>query len=110
MVKKSVDMTTGPILPKIFVFVIPLLLTNLLQQLYNMADMLVAGRFAGEIALAAVGATHSLTNLILNLLVGISVGVSTVIAQAHGADDKTTVDRVVHTSMAISLWGSLFFA
>ena len=110
MARKSVDMTNGPIFTKILFFVIPLLLTNLLQQLYNMADMLIAGRFAGELALAAVGATHSLTNLILNILVGISVGVSTVIAQAIGAKDKDCADRVVHTAMAISIFGSFIFA
>lgn len=110
MARKTVDMTSGPIFTKILVFVIPLLLTNLLQQFYNMADMLIAGRFAGELSLAAVGATHSLTNLITNFLVGISVGVSTVIAQAIGAKDKDCADRVVHTSMAISIFGSILLA
>ena len=104
------DMLNGPILPKIFVFVLPLLLTNLLQQLYHMADMLVAGRFAGELALAAVGATHSLSNLLINILVGLSVGVSTVIAQAQGAGDYDCVKRVVHTSMAISVIGSVILS
>lgn len=110
MRKKSLDMLNGPILPKIIVFVIPLLLTNLLQQLYHMADMIVAGQFAGSLALAAVGATHSLSNIILNILVGISVGVSTVVAQAQGAGDKECTNRVVHTSMAISIIGSVFLA
>ncbi len=104
------DMLNGPILPKIIVFVLPLLFTNLLQQLYHLADMLVAGRFAGELALAAVGATHSLSNLIINILVGISVGVSTVVAQAQGAGDCECVKRVVHTSMAISVIGSIILS
>lgn len=110
MAKKNIDMTSGPIFSKMLIFVIPLLLTNLLQQLYNMADMLVAGRFAGELALAAVGATQSLTNMITNILVGISIGVSTVIAQALGAKDKECADRVVHTSMSISVFGSVLLA
>ena len=110
MARKTIDMTSGPIFSKILVFVIPLLLTSLLQQLYNMADMLIAGRFAGELALAAVGATHSLTNLVTNFLICVSIGVSTVIAQAIGARDKECADRVVHTSMAISILGSFFLA
>ena len=110
MRRKSLDMLNGPILPKIIIFVVPLLLTNLLQQLYHMADMIVVGRFAGSLALAAVGATHSLSNIILNVLVGISVGVSTVVAQAQGAGDIECTDRVVHTSMAISLIGSILLA
>lgn len=107
MGKKSLDMINGPILPKIIVFVIPLLLTNILQQLYHMADMVVVGRFAGSLSLAAVGATHSLSNILLNILVGVSVGVSTVVAQAQGAGDKECTERVVHTAMAISIIGSV---
>lgn len=110
MGRKSVDMLNGPILPKIIMFVMPLLLTNLLQQLYHMADMIVVGRFAGSLALAAVGATHSLSNIILNILVGISVGVSTVVAQAVGSGDKECIDRVVHTSMAVSIIGSIILS
>ena len=110
MKRKPLDMLNGPILPKIIIFVIPLLLTNLLQQLYHMADMIVVGQFAGSLSLGAIGATHSLSNIILNILIGISIGVSTVVAQAQGAGDIECTDRVVHTSMAISIIGSIFLA
>lgn len=62
-------------------FTIPLLLTNLLQRLYIILDNLIAGNFAGEMTLAAVGATGHLTTLIMDMLIGISIGVSTVVAQ-----------------------------
>lgn len=110
MAKKVIDMTNGRLFPKIIVFVIPLLFTNLMQRLYNMADMLVVGKFAGSNALAAVGATGSFINLILNILLGISVGVSAVAAQAQGAGDKECVKRVLHTSMAISIFGSIIIS
>ena len=110
MAKKMVDMTSGPILKKIIIFIIPLILSNLLQQLYNTADMIVAGRFAGVTALAAIGATGSLYNLIVNFLTGLSVGASTVVAQNQGAEDKEGVNRAVHTSIAIALLGGIIVA
>ncbi|MFA7637127.1 MAG: MATE family efflux transporter [Monoglobales bacterium] len=110
MPKKVVDMTNGPLFSKIVVFVIPLLFSNLLQRLYNMADMLVVGKFAGSNSLAAVGATGSFVNLILNILLGISIGVSAVIAQDQGAGDKESVKKALHTSMAISVFGSIIIA
>ena len=110
MKRKSVDMCSGPLLSKIIVFVIPLLLTNLLQQLYNLADMVIVGRFDSSMSLAAVGATHSLSNLVINILINISVGVSTVIAQAQGAGDKDCIDKTVHTSISVSIIGSIIIA
>lgn len=103
MKNKSVDMTNGPLLSKIIVFVIPLLLTNLLQQLYNFTDMMIVGKFAGSNALAAVGATSSLTNLFFNIITGLAVGVSTVAAQANGAKNAIGIERTVHTSIGLSL-------
>lgn len=110
MARKAIDMTSGPLFSKIWVFIFPLLITNIMQRLYSMADMLVIGRFAGSSALAAVGATTAFTNLIINILVNIAVGVSTVTAQAQGAKDKECVDRTVHTAMAISVWCSIVIA
>lgn len=110
MARKTVDMTSGPLLSKIIVFIIPLLIMNFMQRLYSMADMLVVGRFAGSDSLAAVGATTAFTNLLINILVNVAVGVSTVVAQAIGAKDKDCVNRSVHTAMAISMWGSVVIA
>ena len=69
--KHQIDMTTGPIFKKIIVFAIPLMLTGLLQLLYNAADVVVVGKFAGDTSLAAVGSTTSLINLIVNLFMGL---------------------------------------
>ncbi len=110
MRKNSIDMTSGPILSRLIVFIIPLILSSLLQQLYNTADMIVAGRFIGAGALAAIGATSSLYNLIINFINGLAVGASTVVAQNQGAKDKEAVHRSVHTSMAIAIIGGIFIA
>ena len=75
--KKSyeIDMCNGPLLGKILVFSVPLMLSGILQLLFNAADIIVVGRFAGSTALAAVGSTASLINLMINVFVGLSVGV-----------------------------------
>ena len=74
MASNSLDMTTGPFYKKIIKFSIPLMLTSFLQILYNAADVMVVGNFAGSQALAAVSSNGSLVNLILNLFIGFSVG------------------------------------
>lgn len=68
------DMTHGPLLGKILLFSLPLMASNLLQLLFNTADIVVVGRWAGHQSLAAVGSTACVINLVINLLVGISVG------------------------------------
>lgn len=81
----EMDMCSGTLLPKIIRFTLPLVLTGVLQLLYNAADVVVVGQFAGEEALAAVGSTGSLINLIVNIFMGLGVGASVVIARAYGA-------------------------
>lgn len=105
MAKKSheINMTEGPVFGKIVAFTIPLLLTSLLQLLYNAADVVVVGRFAGEQSLAAVGATTSLINLIVNLFMGMAVGAGVVVSQAIGAKDKEKLSKIIHTSMFLSV-------
>lgn len=76
---------------------------NLLQLLFNAADMVVVGRFSGSEALAAVGATGSLINLIVNVFMGLSVGTSVVVAQDYGAGKPQPISRSVHTSIAVSI-------
>ena len=100
--KKNVNMTEGPFLKKIIVFVIPLILTGLLQCFYNAADLAVVGKFRGELALAAVGSTGALTNMIVGLFMGLSAGVGVVVAYYMGAMRYKTVSRVVHNAILIA--------
>lgn len=101
------DMTSGPLFGKILIFALPIMAMNILQLLFNAADMVVVGRFSGSHALAAVGATGPLINLIVNLFMGLSVGTSVVVAQDSGAGKASAVSRSVHTSIAISIIGGL---
>ncbi|MBQ6706203.1 MAG: MATE family efflux transporter [Clostridia bacterium] len=96
-----VDMLSGPILPHLLRFAIPLMLTGVLQLLYNAADLVVVGRYTGHEALAAVGATSSLTNLMLNFFIGISVGANVVISRAIGAADNRKTASATHTAMLL---------
>lgn len=99
----SMDMTTGVLFPKIISFALPLMLTGLLQIVYNAADVMVVGRFSGSIALAAVGATSTLVNLTLNLFIGLSMGSGVVVAKHIGANDTASVHRAVHSAMLLSV-------
>ena len=101
--KKSVDLTNGPIFKTFVRFVIPILCSNVLQSLYNMADTMIAGKFAGERALAAVGMTAAPTSLMLALFSGLSIGNNVICANYFGAGDKDGVHRTVHTSVLLGL-------
>lgn len=105
--KRDMDMFNGPLFSKILVFALPIMAMNILQLLFNAADMVVVGRFAGSEALAAVGATGALINLIINLFMGLSVGTSVIVAQEYGGHRQNDVSRAVHTSIAISIIGGL---
>lgn len=105
--KRDIDMCSGPLFGKIFIFALPIMAMNILQLLFNTADMVVVGRFSGSKALAAVGATGSLINLIITLFMGLSVGTTVVVAQDSGANHPNAVSRSVHTSIAISIIGGL---
>lgn len=98
----SIDMTGGPLLSGILQFSLPLAATGMLQLLFNAADVIVVGKFAGSIALAAVGATSSLVNLIVNTFIGISVGVNILIARRVGCRDEDGVRRASHCAIALS--------
>ena len=104
------DLTEGPLFLPMISYVVPIILTGLLQILYNMADNIVVGRFSGDdLALAAVGSTSSLSNLIVNLLMGIAGGSGVVIAQSYGAKNRDRTSRAVHTSMLFSIIGGIVF-
>ena len=105
---KNPDFTEGPLFVRIFMFAVPLILTGILQLLYNAADNIVVGKFSGDPnALAAVGCTGSLNNLIVTFLISFSVGSSVVIAQNFGAKKEDAVSKAVHTSISIALIGGI---
>ena len=99
----EVDMLNGPLIRPILMFSIPLMLTGILQLLFNAADIVVVGQFAGSTALAAVGSTGALINLIVNVFMGMSIGASVVVAQNYGAGKWKDVGEAVHTAIALSL-------
>ena len=109
LVRKAIDMDmcNGPVLKKIWLFSLPLMLSGVLQLLFNMVDMVVVGRFVSSEALGAVGCTGSLVNLIINLFMGLSVGAGVVVAQRYGAGDGRGVSETVHTSMLFSVIGGV---
>jgi len=107
--KYELNMCEGPLFSKIVKCAIPLIFTNLLQILYNAADVIVVGRYSGETALAAVGSTSSLINIVINMLIGLSVGASIVASQYIGANNHQKTSDTVHTSLLIALIGGILF-
>ncbi len=104
----KVDMLHGPLLRRILLFALPLAASSILQQLFNSADLAVAGRFAGHLAQAAVGVNTSVINLLINLFVGLSVGANVVIANYIGQRRREEVLDAVHTVMTLSLLCGVF--
>lgn len=105
MAKRSyeMDMCHGPVLGKILLFSIPLMLSGMLQLLFNAADVVVVGKYAGSTALAAVGSTGALINLLINVFIGMSVGTNVLTARYYGAKREQDLSETVHTSMVLSL-------
>ena len=106
-VSYRMDMTEGPLTTKIIKFTIPVMLTGILQLLFNTADVIVVGRFTGKTALAAVGSTGSLINLLVSLFMGLSIGTNVLVARYQGAKDDKAVSETVHTSIALGIVGGL---
>ena len=105
--KHDMDMCSGPLFSKMLIFALPIIAMNILQLLFNAADMIVVGRFSGREALAAVGATGSFINLMVNTFMGLSVGTAVVVAQDYGAGRMSCLSDSVHTSIAISIISGL---
>ena len=105
--KYEIDMCNGPILKKMLLFALPLMLSSILQLLFNAADIVVVGRFAGDDSLAAVGSTSSLINLLTNLFIGLSVGANVLVARYFGAKKEEELRDTVHTAMTLSLIGGV---
>lgn len=103
--KKSyeMDMCSGPIMKKLLIFALPVMLSGVLQLLFNAADIVVVGRFAGSDSLAAVGSTGSLVNLLTNLFIGLSVGTNVLVARYYGANKPKDVEETVHTAVLTSI-------
>ena len=98
----EINMTEGPLLGKLIQFSIPLALSGILQLLFNAADIVVVGRFAGSPALAAVGSTGALNMLIVNLFMGLSIGVNVLCARFYGAGQNRDLKETVHTAVLIA--------
>ena len=101
--KKKIDMINGPLVSGIIRFMLPIMASGLLQLLYNAADIVVVGKYAGDTAQAAVSSTTSLVGLIINICIGISVGANVVVARMIGAKNKNGIHRAVHTSVLLSM-------
>lgn len=110
MKKHTVDMTRGSIFRHIVAFAIPIMIAGVLQTLYNAADMVVVGKFAGKQSLAAVGSTSSAINLMLNIFVGMSSATNVIVARKFGAGNKSGVSKAVHTAVAVCLAGGIILA
>jgi len=106
----TMDMCEGPLFGKILLFTLPLMLSSVLQLLFNAADVIVVGNFAGSQSLAAVGSTGSLINLLTNLFIGLSVGVNVSVAHFMGAGEKERIAKTVHTSILLSMLSGIFLA
>ncbi len=108
--KKSIrsyemDMCSGPLFMKIVAFAIPLMLSGILQLLFNAADIIVVGRFAGSESLAAVGSTSALINLMVNVFLGLSIGANVLVAQFYGAQRMKDLEETVHTAILLAVFG-----
>lgn len=99
----EIDMCTGPVAGKILRFSIPVMLSGMLQLLFNAADVMVIGQNCGSVSLAAVGSNGAVINLIVNLFLGISIGTNVMVARAVGRQHRDRVFRSVHTAILLSL-------
>lgn len=108
--KYELDMCHGPLLYKILIFALPLMLSGILQLLFNAADMIVVGHAEGPTALAAVGSTSSLINLLINLFMGLSVGANVLVAHFFAAKLENDCQETVHTAILISVLSGIFLA
>lgn len=107
MNKNQINLTEGPIFVKLLQFSIPLIFSSVLQLLFNAADIVVVGRFAGDNSLAAVGSTGSLINLLINLFTGLSIGTNVVAANFFGAGKTKELQDTVHTSILVSVYSGI---
>ena len=103
--KYQSNMLEGPLLGGVIAYTIPVMLSGVLQLLFNAADLIIVGKFCGSVSVGAVGATGSLTALIVNLFVGLSVGAGVAVAHGIGSRDEQQVREAVHTAVPLALIG-----
>ena len=108
--KYEIDMCSGAILPKMLLFAIPLMCSSILQLLFNAADIIVVGRYAGDNSLAAVGSNTPLIGLLTNLFIGLSIGTNVLAARYYGAKAEEDLAKAVHTSMVLGIVSGLFLS
>ena len=106
--KYEMDLCSGSIVKKLLIFTLPIMLSSMLQLLFNAADVAVVGKFAGNASLAAVGSTTALINLLTNIFIGLSVGTNVITARHFAAKEENDVSQTVHTSILISIIGGIF--
>ena len=104
----EIDMCNGPVTGKIILFTIPLMLSGMLQLLFNAADVMVVGQFCGSTSLAAVGSNGAVVNLLVNLFLGVSVGTNVLVAREIGRQHADRVFRAVHSSILLSFIIGIF--
>lgn len=106
--KKKIDMLSGPLAWPLITYAVPIMLTSVLQLLFNAADLVVVGAYCGSFSVAAVGATGAITNLIVNLFIGLSVGTGVAVAHGIGSREWEQVRNTVHTAVPMALVSGLF--
>ena len=108
--RRDPEIGSGPLLRNLFVFALPIMLSGMLQMLFNAADTAVLGRFGSPTAMASVGATASLTHLLVNVFLGLSTGAGVAVAQGVGANDTRQVRQTIRTSAMLSIVSGLLVA
>ena len=106
----KIDMCSGPIVSRLLMFTGPLVVSSVLQLLFNAADVIVVGKYAGDNSLAAVGSVVPLVNLMINLFIGLSIGSNVLASRYYGSKDNTQLSKTLHTSMIISFIGGIILA
>ena len=101
----EIDMVHGPLAGKILLFALPLMLSSILQLLFNAADIIVVGQFASPNSVAAVGSTSSIINLIISVFMGLGVGVNVSVAHYHAIRQDKETEETVHTAAFIGFAG-----
>lgn len=108
--KYEIDMCNGSIMDKLISFSFPLMLTSILQLMFNAVDIIVVGRFSGSRSLAAVGSTTALINIFTNLFIGISLGANVLAARYYAAEKEKEMSEAVHTAITLALVSGIIMA
>ncbi|MCD7949888.1 MAG: MATE family efflux transporter [Erysipelotrichaceae bacterium] len=107
VLKRDVDLINGPILQSLLIFMIPLLISNIFQQLYNTCDTMIVGNILGDVSLAAIGSCTSIYDLLVGFALGIGNGLAIVAARSFGSSDETLLKKSVASSLVIGIVSSI---